>query len=307
MNPILAILGGLVVVAAVVDVVWTTIAAAGGGPLSRALGRVVGALSGHRPVAGPLTLVATAALWTGLFWLGWALVFMAAPAAVVSSSSGAPADLWERVYFAGYTVVTLGLGDFVPSAPGWRVLTNVAAATGLIFITLGVTYYTSVLSAVVHRRRLASLVGALGASPGAIVANAWNGASFDGLGSVLTTLADHLALLDRQHQAYPVLHLFGQREPERSGAVQIARLADALALFTAVTGDQRPPAAPLRAATSAMDGLLSTLRDVFVAPADEPAPAPDPSPLRAAGIPFDGAEAAPDRRHLLLGLAGGTK
>ncbi|WP_412062232.1 potassium channel family protein [Rubrivirga sp. IMCC45206] len=308
MSGMVAALGALVVVLAVVDVVWTTLAAAGAGPLSRALGRAVWAATGHHPIAGPLTLVATAALWTGLFWLGWALVFMAEPGAVVSASTDLPATAWERVYFAGYTVITLGLGDFVPSTTGWRLATTVSAATGLIFITLGVTYYTSVLSAVVHRRRLASLVGALGESPAAIVANAWDGAGFNGLGSVLTTLADHLAQLDRQHQAYPVLHAFGEREPERAAPVQIARLAEALSLFGAVTGDNRPPPAPLHAAAGAMGALLDTLAASFVSPADNAPPPPDTAPLRSAGIPIAGALALDEsRRRLLLGLVEGAR
>ena len=305
-----AALGAAVLALAVVDVVKTTVSAAGGGPVSRRLSHLVWEATGRRPLAGPTALMATAVVWVALFWGGWSLVFLADAEAVVSASGGEPATVGERLYFAGYTVLTLGTGDFVPSTDGWRALTVVASAMGLVFITLGVTYYTAVLSAVVHKRRLASLVAALGRSPADIVVGAWDGGSFEGTGSVLTTLADRLAEHDRQHEAYPVLHFFAVREAERAAAVQIARLGEALDVWAvAVASENRPPPGPLRAARRALRRLLDTLEGDFITAAAEPPPAPDLAPLHAAGVPLaesTGPLSTERRRRLLLGLVEGS-
>lgn len=309
MNWAWVLCGAGVLAVAVVDIVWSTLTAAGGGPLARRLSRAVWRAAGRSAVGGPAALVATAALWVGLLWAGWTLVFMGGDGAVVTASGDVPAGLWGRVYFAGYTVVTLGLGDLVPSGPGWRVLTVVAAATGLVFITLGVTYYTAVLSAVVHKRQLAALLKALGDGPADTVAGAWDGDGFSGLGSALTTLADHLATHGRQHHAYPVLHYYRDRRPEDALAVQLARFYDAVVLWSEVVApDHRPPPGPLRLARGALDGLIETLEAFVEAPAEAPPP-PDVGPLRAAGVPLVDDPAAAfrrpavaDRRRILRGL-----
>ncbi len=302
--------GTLLLVLVITDVVWCTLSASRGGPISRRLGHAGWVLTGRSPWAGPLILVATTGVWVGLFWAGWTLVFLGAPEAVVSSSTGAPVGFWDRVYFAGYSVIILGLGDYVPGAPPWRMLTVVCAATGLVFITLAVTYYTAVLSAVVHKQQLAALVRALGDRPSDVVAGTWDGEGFEGLGSVLTTLANEVARLARQHYAYPVLHHFRARDAGDAFSVQAARLGDALILWGEAAAEGHcPPPGPLRAAQGALLGFLRTLQDNFVDPAEAPPPPPDLAPLRAAGIPLiddpDGAfasSAARDQRRLLLGL-----
>ncbi|NNF58802.1 MAG: two pore domain potassium channel family protein [Rhodothermaceae bacterium] len=300
------VLGSLVLLTVVVDIVWSTLSAAGGGPLSRRLGRLVWVASGRFAGAGPLVLVATAVLWIGLLWAGWTLIFLAAPEAAVAASSGEPADFWSRVYYAGYTVITLGLGDYVPSTPLWQQLAVLSAAAGLVFITLGVTYYTAVLSAAVQMQQLAAMVRALGDSPGAIVAGAWDGDGFNGMASVLTTLASHFALHARRHLAYPVLHYFRESDPQDAFAVQAARLGEALYLLDhAVAAEHRPPSGPLRLACGSLQDFLRTLHGSFVEPAEEAPPTPDLAPLHAAGVPLASEvrlDAVRDERRLLLAL-----
>ncbi|XVH33461.1 ion channel (plasmid) [Haloferacaceae archaeon DSL9] len=44
------------------------------------------------------------------------------------------------MYFTGYTIFTLGNGDFYPTAANWQVTTVLTSASGLLLITLIVTY-----------------------------------------------------------------------------------------------------------------------------------------------------------------------
>ena len=82
------------------------------GPLS---GRSHGACSARVisacAQAGVTILLVSIALWLILTWLGWSLVFAASANAVVDATTAAPATIGQRVYFAGYTLLTLGNGD----------------------------------------------------------------------------------------------------------------------------------------------------------------------------------------------------
>lgn len=57
-----------------------------------------------------------------------------------STATGNPAGTVERLYFTGYTVFTLGNGDFRPGAGTWQLATVAATGTGLVLITLAITY-----------------------------------------------------------------------------------------------------------------------------------------------------------------------
>jgi hypothetical protein len=76
---------------------------------------------------GPRVLLATVSAWVLLSWIGWSLVFLGGPSAVVDASTGTPAGVAARVYFAGFSVFTLGIGDFRPHGALWQVATAVAA------------------------------------------------------------------------------------------------------------------------------------------------------------------------------------
>ena len=303
-----ALAGCIVLIAAIVDLVWTTLSAAGGGPLSRGLARVTWSLTAGSRVAGPLSLLLTAGLWVGLLWAGWALVFMAAPEAAVTASTGQPADFWARVYFGGYTVATLGLGDYVPQGALWQVLTVVAAFTGLVLITLAVTYYTAVLGAVVDKQRLAATIQALGDGPEDMVVRAWDGDGFPALDTILPSLAEQITLHTRRHYAYPVVHYFRADEPEHAVAVQTARLWEALLLWQrAVAAAHRPPPAALHMLRRSLEDLTRMLAGGYVDAAEDVPPRPGRRLLQEAGIPLSQERTRPadddeqQIRRLLLG------
>ncbi len=164
---------------------------------------------------GSLCLLSISASWIALLWLGWWLLFTAHPASIVHSSTGAVASATERVYFIGFTLFTLGNGDFVPTG---RTLAGGDGA-GLIerplFVTLSITYLTPVLSATMDKRQLAAVIHDLGVTPTEIVANSWDGEGFDDLMSQLSlSIGPKLHLHAERHLAYPVLHYFHSRDPE---------------------------------------------------------------------------------------------
>ena len=309
MDALLLLLGILVICAVFVDALWTTVAAAGGGPLTTRLARGLwsAALRLHRrsgshrllAVTGPVILVSVIALWIALLWAGYLLVFSAGEAAVASASTGVPATFWERIYFTGYTISTLGLGDFVPQGDVWRVITALASLSGLFLVTLSITYLVPVLSAVAAKRQIAALVADVGMAPAAILERAWDEDGAFALGDPLTQLAPMIELHAQRHLAYPVLHFFHSRHARTSVAPRLAALDEALlAIAAQARRKERSMPLPAHAARQAIGGVLKTLDTAFIRKS-EAAP-----PLGAncddGGVLHKAAADSEARRRLLL-------
>lgn len=196
---LLAVLGVLLILATLVDVGWTTTAAgSGAGPLTAWISQRCWqlALALHRRWRSPVLLavagVAIALMvlmsWFMLVFGGWALIFNSYDSAVRSSLTGASAGVWSRLYFVGYSMLTLGNGEFQPGRDVWQPATVLSTGTGLVIVTLSITYLVPVASAVSQRRAMASYIAMLGSSPDEILVNSWNGSDFGSLSQHLVAL-----------------------------------------------------------------------------------------------------------------------
>lgn len=146
MEIFIAALGAVVLFLAAFDLFITVLTTRGGGPISTRLAatcwRMVLALhrrrGSHKIVgyAGAFIALLSIFVWIVLFWAGWLLIFSAAPDSVVRATTGEAADIWARVYFSGYTLFTLGLGDYRPDGALWQVLTALAVGNGFMVISL---------------------------------------------------------------------------------------------------------------------------------------------------------------------------
>lgn len=220
-----------------------------------------------------------------------------------------PADLVARAYFVGYSVFTLGNGDFAPGEGSWQLATVIATATGLVLVTLAITYLVPVASAVANRRRIASYIDSLGAGPHDLLRNSWDGSGFPSLAQHLVSLTPLLHSSRHQHLTYPVLHYFHSRESESAAALTITNLAQALHLLKyGVAPAARLAPGVVQPLERAVDEFLSTLRDAYIGAA-EPLVLPDLGPLRESGIPIvdDGAyrtsaDLTRERRAILAGF-----
>ncbi len=157
MNAIYLALGVGLLACAVVVLLWTTLWIEGGaGPLtSRLLSgtwRTLRRFGNRNPLllslSGPLLFVLSLSAWIVLLWGGWALVFAGAETVLIDTLNRGTVSWSDRIYFAGYTLFTLGIGDFAPRTGIWQIVTVLATGSGLLFVTLSVTYTLSVLEAV---------------------------------------------------------------------------------------------------------------------------------------------------------------
>jgi hypothetical protein len=311
----LTIAGLLIVCCAVWDIIITTITVRGGGPVTSWTthylwtlmrwtfgGPRTHALLAH---AGVLTVLSIIGAWVVMLWGGWFLVFLGSGDAIVTSSGGMPADTWSTFYFAGYTLFTLGLGDFRPVGELWQVLTAVCAGCGLFALTLSVTYFVPVLSAVAQKQALAATITSLGATPEHILRDAWDGDSFASLDSVLSDLHQQIVFLAQQHLAYPALHYFHSAEPRTALPLRLAALDEALLVLRyGVRPETRPQERLLALNLEAISYFLHVLNRAHIRPAADAPPKPS-APCAPEASLSDAATLIPDRdmhRRLMLGF-----
>ncbi|KXS37031.1 potassium channel family protein [Modicisalibacter sp. 'Wilcox'] len=270
--------GSALVLLAIYDAARTTLSASSSGPVTNRLISLIWRwlLWQHRrrrnhallAAAGPCIAGALMLSWIVIAWTGWWLLFSSEPLAVVNATSRVAASLGERAYFTGYTLTTLGYGDFVPANALWRFLSVVAASNGLILFTLAVTYIVPVVSAVTHKRQLALTISAIGRTPCRIAAATAGDGDYRSLANQLQQVQGDIASLGQQHLAYPVLHYFHSRHADHALPVALARLYQALVVL-----QHACPALPatvrfqLATTQALIDGFLATLDSAFIHPA----------------------------------------
>lgn len=278
MSIFVALSGFLLVGLVIYDAVQTTLSASKSGPITRLLGRFAWftvlwlyrrfTRHGLLQAVGPWVTVSLMMTWVGLVWLGWWLVFNSHEAAVFHPDTGTFANAMERLYFTGYTITTLGYGDFVAGTGKWQVLAVMAAANGFFLLTLAVTYILAVMSAVVQKRQLAIAIHALGDTPAEMVGRLGREGDFTELASQVDDLKTTIISVGQQHLAYPILHYYHQGHAERALPVALFKLYQALAIVCHGSTSLSPSVRfKLQATLYALDGFLAVLSPDFVRPA----------------------------------------
>lgn len=161
---------------------------------------------------GPILLVLTVLFWVILLILGFALIVWPVLGSAIQASSGAtPTDFAAALYYAGFSLTTLGTGDIVPLTSLYRLLTVLMAAVGFSILTLSLTFFTSVYSALLRRNTFALSLHhrTLGTADAAmLLAHLGPSGDFSDARSELTSMAEELINLYESHHFYPLLHYF---------------------------------------------------------------------------------------------------
>lgn len=308
--------GVMVIVATLIDVLLTVVAVASrAGPVADRVTSGLWWLAAplrrrrlQRPLAllGVSSIVVVVTVWLVLLWIGWTSVLAADPSAVRDTMTGQPAGFVDRVYFAGYSVFTLGNGDFRPDGLPWQIATVLASASGLAVATLSITYILGIVSAVTTKRELALVIWSMGHHPHEVLRRSWTGSDLGNLDQRLWSMIPALAQLSEQHLAYPMLHQFHSMDRRSAIAPNVALLNEALTLLQhGIRGLHGVEAATIDALHEVIDAYLRTLSVVDTP--RQPPEASDLAPLAEAGLPtvepqefVAAADAVGDRRGRLL-------
>ena len=253
--------------------------------------------------AGQCVLLAILLTWVLCLWMSLFLMLASAAGSVVDDSSGAAADLWETFYYAGFTLSTLGVGDYSAAGNGWRVLTSAAAFCGLIFITAAITYFVPVLSAVSLQNQLSLLISSMGRTPQEILINSWNGEDFSSFYDNASDIRQMLVEHTLNHHSYPVIRCFHNSDASKNVIPAIATLGEVLWLLDSVATDIPQDGLKRRMLESALDDHLEMQHSSRLAQGitDSQRGPVDLAPLVAAGIALADDQAASNRRRAALG------
>lgn len=320
MNYFLLVPGILTLVIVVYDLIYTTLAPNGAGIISGRVSKEVWNLflwlsgkDGYKKIldyAGMSIAFVLLLSWVLFIWLGNSLILCSDINSVINNASGNDADVMEKIYYAGYTISSLGNGEFIPSNGFWQIYGAFISLFGLIFVTIAITYLVPVLSAEIDKRQLSIYIATLGCSPQEILINGWNGNNFKRLERHFEALSKMIMKHGQGHLAYPILHYFHNTDKKASAIIQLTNLDEALTILLLYIPEANRPGKedvyPLR---KAITSYLVTLRSVFINPSDNLPRPPGLDKLKKMGIPLILPETKEEelnnlkeRRKLLLGL-----
>jgi len=167
---------------------------------------------------GPFLIVAQLVVWATLLLLGVTLIVWPQLGTDIAHSNGSAtnASFAMAVYYAGFCLTTLGVGDLVPQTTFTRMMTITAGAIGFSFFTLVLAYIISVYSALGRRNQFACEIDYRTGRTGDTLAYLKSYLASDDrslLNQDLIDLASKLADLLESHHFYPALHYFRFSEP----------------------------------------------------------------------------------------------
>ena len=232
------IAGFLLLMVVALDFFYTTLSGSGASFITKSVSKVAhqlvlwaGRAFGRKVfgLSGMLVNLSVLAVWVLLVWLGLFLVFSFQPEAI-SDSKGIPASTVERLYFTGYVLSTLGIGNFKPTTPFFEVLTSLFSFFGFVFFTTSMTYLLSVSTGIINKRSIALAVRNLGASPDEVVRSLLEmdtSFAYQQLSGLQQLIDAHATY----YQAYPVLHYYSNPMKESSLSTSLAVLDEALSMM----------------------------------------------------------------------------
>ena len=260
-------------VGVVLDILKTTLSLQGGGWFTGKFAHLfwnfilkLSGRNGHSKLlakAGYLLLIAIIIIWVVTLYSSLVFLLFSSPNSVINGTTKLPANTWEKIYYAGYVLSTLGLGDFIASTNVWRLVTNLYGLTGLVLITMSVTYFIPVLSAVIKKRKLGINLSTLGNSPQKILLNAWNGENFNSLIDQLQTMSSDILEHNQNHRAYPVIHYFHNSKKKYAIVLQLARLNEAVFMLQHnLCSKYKIPENNLAAVATALNNYVEVIQEV---------------------------------------------
>lgn len=276
------------------DFALTTFLPSGQGPVTSTVNHFVYSLyfklagkKGRHPLmeyVGIAIIFSLIITWVFLLWSGLLLVYAAFPESVLHSQTKAATDVFEKLYFVGFSLSTLGIGDLVPGNNLWRAITASSAFLGLITITTSITYLVPLLSNAVQKRSLGMQISALGESPEQIVINSYNGKDFSDVSGQLSMLTSMIYTYIQNQLSYPILHHMHSTKAAENIVLQLTALDEALSVFMFhVPEALRPQRLEIQITRRAITAYLETVR--YMEYTEEMPPLPDFSLIeKATGV-----------------------
>lgn len=297
MNYLLLTIGILILIVTVCDLVYTTFSPNGAAfftntitkgfyNLSLRISLKTNSMKAFENV-GIIIIVLILAFWYLFVWIGCSLIICSDPNSVINGSTKLPADVYEKVYYTGFTLSTLGVGDFTANTDAWRIFTVFLSLSGFALITTSISYMLPVLSANVAKRKLSTYIATLGTTPQDILQKQWQHGNFGALEPYFSVLTEMIIEHSQQMLAYPVVYCFYTSNPKKATALSIAKLDEVLTiLLLNVPRENRPSYQSIYPLRDAITDYIQIQKHYFIKLKQAEPHLPDVDDLQKAGIPL---------------------
>lgn len=223
--------------------------------------------SGVLSYCGSAILIVIVVFWVCALTLGFAvLVWPTLGSGIQSSQGDTPTDFATALYYSGYTITTLGIGDLVPTSTWWRMMTVLEAALGFSVITATITYLLSVYNALTRRNAFALSLyhrSTNGADAVHLLVQMKGFGQFEMATQNISDITRDLLFLLESYHAYPVIHYFRFREAKYSLArIALISLDLATLINTALAPKPYQPLIGSSAVTELENGGLNLLNQI---------------------------------------------
>ena len=254
LNLVLALLGALVVFLALLDVFQSVIIPRAVDRRYRMSAHLVRGLWSLWPQVGwrlyseddkreeflstfaPFALVVLLAQWVLSLIVGYGLIFFALRAQLHPPIH----NVWQALYFAGSSLLTIGFGDIVGRSGVARMVSLAAGVSGLSVVGVLTAFLFAVFSAFQRREVFVVSLGARSGSPpsgiGLLVIHAHN-AIMDDLPALFVQGQQWTAEVMESHLAYPILAFFRSSHDYESWVGALGSLLDAATLLLTTPDD----------------------------------------------------------------------
>jgi len=223
-------LAGVAVLIAVMQDVFVTVLfpASGRGivrkPLTSGVWKLFRRMARHRrermrrsilAYVGPTEIAVLLGAWFAMLAVGWALIYEPALGHGIAASSGrTDRSFATAVYYSGFLLTTLGNGDVLPTTGLYRLLAVAETATGLVTVSMVITYFMSVYSNLTRRNAFAQGLHhrTAGTNDAAHLLAAVAQGDPSNVRALFSDMAASLRQIFQSHRSYPVLRYFHYRE-----------------------------------------------------------------------------------------------
>ncbi len=290
MNIWLLLVGLTIVLITIYDMAYTILAPRGAGlvadRVSRGLWRFFIFLTGKNGrnkilrSVGPFLLLVIVLTWISLLWIGNTLmVYSDAEALWSPDKKEFVVGFIEKMYFVAYVLSSMGSGDFTPNGDWWLFYTGLISYTGVVFISLGISFLIPVIEATTLKRQISLQIHALGRNPKEILEK-YSDNKYNDLLAVLANLEPYILKLSQYHLAYPIIHYFHSVHLFESISIKLVTLDETMSIMLyKIPKTDISNLAALERNYAAMTYYLSTLASAFIKPGDDNPKQPDTSYL----------------------------
>lgn len=221
-------------------------------------------------LAGPVLLLVIVLIWILLLWVGNTLmVYSDSEALTLLNTEVFVEGFAEKMYFIAYVLSSMGNGDYSPAGEWWMLYTGLISYTGVVFISLGISFLIPVIEATVLMRQVALRIHALGRSPEGILTK-YAPNRYGALFKVLDDLQPSILKLAQYHLAYPIIHYFHTEHRFESLCVKLATLDETMSIMLyKIPKEDISDVFVLERTYEAMTFYLSTLDTAFIHPSDD--------------------------------------